>query len=197
MVDAEGNGCHGHAVAADHPVLMRQHIFLPDGLQPLCRGKEPVNGHKHEQRPFPETALGKKTHVQPRGSTQHQYHQHVYLTHPDVDVLSLFQYIGGELRKRRHNTEHARENVQVKTILVHRLQEQEGPFFNKPEIAAERKIGQRIFNQQQAEKSNGYPEQGGEKITCSTPEGGVSAVRHGSWLSTGMKRPGGLHKKCC
>ena len=46
MVHPETHGGHGHAVTADHPVLMCQHIFLPDRLQAFGRAVKPVNGHE-------------------------------------------------------------------------------------------------------------------------------------------------------
>jgi len=71
MVQPECNGSHGHTITPDHPVLMRQHIFLFDGLQSLRGGIEPIHRHEHEKYPLPKTSLREKTHVQTCWRSQH------------------------------------------------------------------------------------------------------------------------------
>ena len=118
MVHPEGYGGHGHAVTADHPVLMREYVFLFDRLQSFHRAVKPIHRHEHEEYPFPKTSLGKKTHVQTGGRTKYKYNQYIYLPHPDMDLLSFFKDVRRELSKRRDYTKHTRENVNVETVFI-------------------------------------------------------------------------------
>ena len=131
---------HGHTVTPDHPVFVCQYILLPDGLQTLHGGIEPVQGHKHKEYPFPEGSLCEEAHVEAGGCAQQQYHQHIDLPHPDMDLLSFLQDIGGELGKGCRDAEHTGKDVYVKTESVNGFEEKNGPFFNETETAAEGKI---------------------------------------------------------
>jgi len=165
MVEPERNRGHGHTITSDHPVLMREHIFLFDCRQSFRGGVEPIHRHEHKKYSFPKTSFRKEAHIQTSWRSQYQHNQHVYLSHPDMYRLSFFEDIGGKLGERSGNAKHAGKNVDVKTEFINRLQEQYRPFFNKTEILAKRKIRQRVSYQQQAEKSYRYPKQRCEKIT--------------------------------
>jgi hypothetical protein len=73
---------------------------------------------------------------------------------------SFFQDIGGELKQRCTDAEHTRENVYVEAGVINRSQEQHSPLLDKTEIFAETEVGDRIIDQEKAEKRYRQPEKG-------------------------------------
>jgi hypothetical protein len=68
--------------------------------------------------------------------------------------------------------------MQVKTPPVNRFQKQDGSLGYETEVSAEGKIGNGVPHQQEAEKTDRYPEQGGKKIPGAVLQGQQTGVGH-------------------